>query len=201
MFEYEICKVEMFSLKLYTRIVSCYPYSTIKIAKKQHVSIILVGTLPFQLKTIATVDGRELTVMAGNNRTTYIGLSGKSLSGELPLLKMDELIHFIVHNNALSGTIPSMDGLSKLEYLSLFNNQFTGTLPQITLPRLQSCYLTDNELDVVPDLTSTCPNLTFYFYIARNRGDLTVHQNMCNAFPDDHISVLTNSGSLTCASF
>jgi len=57
-----------------------------------------------------------------------------------------------------------MDGLSKLEYLSLFNNQLTGTLPQITLPRLQSCYLTDNELDVVPDLTSTCPNLTFYLY-------------------------------------
>lgn len=25
-----------------------------------------------------------------NNRTTYIGLSGKSLLGELPLLKMDE---------------------------------------------------------------------------------------------------------------
>ncbi|XP_076934533.1 putative leucine-rich repeat receptor-like protein kinase At2g19210 [Bidens hawaiensis] len=66
-------------------------------------------------------------------RVTSINLSSFNLTGPLPdFSKMDALETIDLHNNSLTGQIPSFLGtLPNLKQLNLSDNQFTGSIPRL----------------------------------------------------------------------
>jgi Leucine-rich repeat (LRR) protein len=65
-----------------------------------------------------------------------------------------------LHDNQLTGTLPNFSALPNLRSLSLSKNQLTGTIPNFSaLPNLSQLYLAWNQLTgTIPDF-SALPNL------------------------------------------
>ena len=51
-----------------------------------------------------------------------------------------------VNNNALTGTIPALTGLSNLNYFNASNNQLTGSIPALTGLSSLSSFAANNNL-------------------------------------------------------
>ncbi|KZV35082.1 putative LRR receptor-like serine/threonine-protein kinase-like [Dorcoceras hygrometricum] len=83
-------------------------------------------------------------------RLTSIHLSGKNLTGMIPLelTKLRDLVELWLDNNSLSGSIPDFSGCPNLKKIHLENNQLTGELPSSLeeLPNLKELYVQDNML-------------------------------------------------------
>lgn len=83
-------------------------------------------------------------------RITSIHLSGKNLTGMIPLelTKLRDLVELWLDNNSLSGSIPDFSGCPNLKTIHLENNQLTGELPSSLeeLPNLKELYVQDNML-------------------------------------------------------
>jgi hypothetical protein len=60
---------------------------------------------------------------------------------------LTQLQKLILYNNHFSGSIPDLGMLTQLQSLVLFNNELSGFFPSIsTLSQLQEVYLSDNQL-------------------------------------------------------
>ncbi|KAL5807746.1 hypothetical protein ACOSQ3_028437 [Xanthoceras sorbifolium] len=83
---------------------------------------------------------------------TAIALTGKGIKGELSQFNFScfqDLEHFTIWNNTLTGSIPSQIGaLSRLRFLDLGNNNLTGSIPpQIAnMKNLTHLFMNDNKL-------------------------------------------------------
>lgn len=91
-------------------------------------------------------DGRIVQLNLANNR--LIGTLPDSIGELTYLTKID------MRENTLSGQIPDLSKLTRLESLQLSQNQLTGGVPAWLgqLPRLKLLWLTDNQLSgTVPD--------------------------------------------------
>lgn len=126
----------------------------------------LTGELPVSTKN---GEGFGLDTLAG---CVHFHFNNNSLTGNLPselgaplggTTKLTKIIHLLLENNQLNGTIPgSIANLSSLQILSLSNNKFTGPIPPslnilATNPagsQLQQILLGGNML------TGTIPNFT-----------------------------------------
>ena len=100
-----------------------------------------------------------------NGRVTYLGLWDNNLRGTLPaaLGNLDQLTDLYLQDNHLTGSIPDLGRLSKLEILRMWNNQLTGEIPASlsNLTKLRTLELWDNQLTgPIPDL-SRLTELTF----------------------------------------
>lgn len=70
---------------------------------------------------------------------------GNNLIGVLPSLHLSELKAISVFNNQLTGSIPDLNEIPKLEDLVLSKNNFTGSIPAFTnLPFLKNLVIQDN---------------------------------------------------------
>ncbi|KAH7842067.1 hypothetical protein Vadar_001083 [Vaccinium darrowii] len=83
-------------------------------------------------------------------RITKIVLSGKNLTGNIPLdlTKLSGLVELWLDGNVLIGTIPDFSGCTDLEIIHLENNQLTGSMPSslAELPNLRELYVQNNKL-------------------------------------------------------
>ncbi|KAG8376511.1 hypothetical protein BUALT_Bualt09G0071000 [Buddleja alternifolia] len=83
-------------------------------------------------------------------RITSIKLSGKNLSGPIPLefTRLSGLAELWLDNNSLSGSIPDFSGCPNLRKIHLEDNHFTGELPSSLagLNNLRELYIQNNML-------------------------------------------------------
>jgi len=83
-------------------------------------------------------------------RITKIRLSGKNLTGNIPLdlTKLSGLVELWLDGNVLIGTIPDFSGCTDLQIIHLENNQLTGSMPSslAELPNLRELYVQNNKL-------------------------------------------------------
>jgi Leucine-rich repeat (LRR) protein len=78
------------------------------------------------------------------------------LSGTLPSLTgLTALEEFYAYGNELNGAIPSLTGLTALRNVDVSNNRLTGAIPSLTgLTALREFYVSQNQLSgVIPELT------------------------------------------------
>ncbi|XP_051132282.1 probable LRR receptor-like serine/threonine-protein kinase At1g67720 [Andrographis paniculata] len=83
-------------------------------------------------------------------RITNINLSGKNLTGAIPVefTKLGGLVELWLDNNSLSGSIPDFSGCPNLRIIHLENNHLTGDLPSslANLQNLRELYIQNNLL-------------------------------------------------------
>ncbi|CAK7329868.1 unnamed protein product [Dovyalis caffra] len=89
-------------------------------------------------------------------RVVALNLTSMGISGSLPssIANLTAVNHIWLGGNKLSGSIPNLSTLKKLQTLHLENNKFEGPIPQSLgqLGRLRELFLQNNNLDGrVPD--------------------------------------------------
>ncbi|XP_074280043.1 leucine-rich repeat receptor protein kinase HPCA1-like [Silene latifolia] len=126
---------------------------------------LLNGTLPVSNKT---TPGLDMLLKA-----QHFHLGQNRLSGDIPLKLFSSqmaLLHIILNDNQLSGTIPDTLGLVRtLKVIRLDRNKLTGIVPDNlnTLTRMSELYLANNYLNgPIPDLTGM--NLLAYLDLSNN---------------------------------
>ncbi len=101
---------------------------------------------------------------------TAFNLPANNLTGSIPSLTgLTNLQFFAVPNNQLTGSIPSLTGLANLQEFEVEFNQLTGSIPALTgLTSLRSFVVQYNQLTgSIPSL-SGLTNLLF-FYVGKNQ--------------------------------
>jgi hypothetical protein len=87
------------------------------------------------------------------------------LTGSIPSLSgLTALQGFYVGSNQLTGAIPSLSGLTALSYFDASSNQLTGSIPSLSgLTALQVFYVPDNQLTgSIPSLSGLTALQDFY---------------------------------------
>ena len=95
-------------------------------------------------------------VTCTGNNVTSIMLNSNNLTGSLPSIGgLSALRVFQVGNNKITGSIPSISGLTALQQFIVSNNQFTGSIPSPSgLASLHDFRADDNQL------TGSIPSLS-----------------------------------------
>lgn len=97
-----------------------------------------------------------ITCDAGQTHVIYVSFSNNNLTGTLPSLTgLTKLQYFRDYVDHLTGPIPDLGGLTDLWFFELGNNQMTGAIPSLTgLTKLQTFEVAGNQLTgSIPDLT------------------------------------------------
>ena len=98
-----------------------------------------------------------------SDHVEQVHLAYNQLTGSIPSLTgLTNLQYFNVRSNQLTGSIPSLTGLTNLQYFNVHSNQLTGSIPSLTgLTNLQYFDVSSNQLTgSIPSLTDTIPSLT-----------------------------------------
>ena len=106
-----------------------------------------------------------ITCDAAGAHVTEVSLVINQLTGTLPSLSgLTNLQRFYVSNNQLTGAIPSLSGLTNLQYFYVSNNQLTGAIPSLSgLTNLQDFYVENNQLTgAIPSLSGLTNLQVFY---------------------------------------
>jgi len=109
----------------------------------------------------------DITAISGyenNPNTRLINFSINTVSGTIPSLSgLSNLQEFYCHTNKLSGTIPSLIGLSNLTNFCCHTNKLSGTIPNLDgLSSLQTFACQTNQLSgPIPTLTGVS-NLRYF---------------------------------------
>ena len=103
--------------------------------------------------------------------------SGDTLEGDLDFLKEMTTLSYISldYNAEITGTLPDLSSLSKLEVLAVPNTGLSGPLPQSLsqLKELRLLFLDDNAFTGSTDMIQSMPNLT-HVYLEDNQFDGTI---------------------------
>ena len=106
-----------------------------------------------------------ITCDAAGAHVTEVSLVINQLTGTLPSLSgLTNLQRFYVSNNQLTGAIPSLSGLTNLQDFYVENNQLTGAIPSLSgLTNLQVFYGNNNQLTgAIPSLSGLTNLQRFY---------------------------------------
>ncbi|CAN1282255.1 Probable inactive receptor kinase At3g02880 [Linum perenne] len=130
-----------------------------------------------------------------NGHVVHLVLQGINLTGNLPadfLRNITFLTKLSLVNNSVSGQLPNLTGLVRMEQVLLSSNRFTGSIPQdyASLPNLQFLELEHNSLEGrIPGFNQ--PGLT-RFNVSYNRLEGPIPQTeTLESFPQssfDHNS-------------
>lgn len=100
--------------------------------------------------TFFSVERNELTGEIPNFNHPKLGqldLSLNHLTGNIPDFDLPALTILGAFSNELSGSLPDFSKLPKLQNMVLYDNQFTGSIPNFQLPQLRLIYLSNNKLE------------------------------------------------------
>lgn len=120
-------------------------------------------------------------------RITSINLSGKNLTGNIPLdlTRLSSLTELWLDGNSLAGSIPDFTGNTDLKIIHLENNQLSGKLPSSLgdLPNLRELYLQNNRLSgAMP------PSLLKKNLVLNYAGNLGLHKGGSS---ENHSKIIT----------
>ena len=89
-----------------------------------------------------------ITCNGTSDHVDHVILIGNHLTGSIPSLNgLTNLQAFDVNGNQLTGSIPSLTGLTSLGYFNVSYNQLTGSIPALTgLTNLGTFYVHYNQL-------------------------------------------------------
>jgi parallel beta-helix repeat protein len=124
------------------------------------------------------VPGTECTwfgISCSGQHVTQIVLRTNNLSGELPSVSGLTSLQFLdLSYNQLSGEIPSVSGLTSLVVLLLYNNQLSGNIPSLSgLTSLRDLYLNNNQLTgEIPSLSGLTRLEMLYLYDNQLSGEI-----------------------------
>jgi len=119
------------------------------------------------------------------------GAADNNMNGTIPvgLTKLTDLIEIYLFESGISGTLPDIGNLGKLEHLALQDNDLSGTIPPSLygLTTLENLYLSSNRFSgtIPPDVGNLVSLKQFWLY-----GNL-----FSGAVPSD-VSRLTSLGTL-----
>lgn len=118
----------------------------------------------------------------GANVCDPLGIGGNNLVGELPFLRFDSLKALRLNNNELTGLLPDINGMPRLETLSLAFNNYNGSIPETLLnSSLTTLRISSNELTgTIPDVLASS-NLDV-FTAAFNDLEGCYPDSICNLF-------------------
>ncbi|KAH9326573.1 hypothetical protein KI387_006751 [Taxus chinensis] len=125
-------------------------------------------------------EGIQCTNIFSSVRVSEINLSRRNLTGSIPaaLTQLTEVIHMSLDNNHLTGALPNLSDLSKLETLYLQNNRLSGRVPDwlSELHNLRELVIENNNFSgVIPqqllDHSSLEIRYSGNFYLCMNKGE------------------------------
>ncbi|KAH9327940.1 hypothetical protein KI387_000048, partial [Taxus chinensis] len=131
-------------------------------------------------------EGILCTNATSSVRVSEINLSGKRLTGSIPpsFAELTELIQLSLDNNHLTGGLPNLSSLSKLETLRLGNNSLSGSVPDwlFDLHNLRELVIENNNFSgVIPRNLLNRPTLNIRYggnqYLCMNKGDCVPSQS------------------------
>jgi hypothetical protein len=106
---------------------------------------------------------------SSNTSLEYVNLSFNKITGLLPIIPMtNNLKHFDIRNNLISGFIPNLSSFSpRLEYFNCQDNFISGNFPNIVSPVLTGLrvFVTDNNTQItgyIPALSGLSQLYSFY---------------------------------------
>ncbi|KAI9221662.1 hypothetical protein BC828DRAFT_380417 [Blastocladiella britannica] len=113
-------------------------------------------------------------VACTNGRVTGLALENGKVQGPIPsdIGLLSGLSVLSAVNNALTGDIPNLAGLTSLEYLNLANNQLSGAFPSsiLKLPKLSEIHLYTNQLTgSIPSDMDQLAGTLLEFNVGNNR--------------------------------
>ncbi|KAK8942097.1 putative receptor protein kinase TMK1 [Platanthera guangdongensis] len=146
-------------------------------------------------------------VLCSDGRVTSIQMGNQSLAGSLPpeLGNLTALTRLELQNNRISGQIPSLAGLSSLQFLLLHDNNFSFISSNffVGLTSLNAVYLDNNPFEPwkIPGSLRDAGGLVNFSANSANVSG-TVPDFLATAFPSlDHLALAFNllSGHLPAA--
>ena len=133
----------------------------------------------------------------GQTTVTDINLQCNNLTGSLPAIlnNLTGLITFNVYGNQLTGSIPSLAGLTNLALFYAQSNQLTGPIPSLAgLTNLAYFRVNDNQLTgPIPSLAGLTNLAQFYAQNNQLSGNVPAVPAPTNA--------LVNGGSSLCPNY
>lgn len=115
-------------------------------------------------------DINSVTGYENNSNITHFIVSDNELTGSMPtLITFANLVEFKCETNQLTGSIPTLNGLSFLQTFVCASNQLTGSIPALsTTTNLRNFYCSFNQLTgPLPSLSGLTKLLVFH---AGNNG-------------------------------
>eukprot|EP00002_Diphylleia_rotans_P040453 TRINITY_DN9591_c0_g2_i2.p1 TRINITY_DN9591_c0_g2~~TRINITY_DN9591_c0_g2_i2.p1 ORF type:complete len:1451 (+),score=231.42 TRINITY_DN9591_c0_g2_i2:74-4426(+) len=120
---------------------------------------------------------------------SYLVMNDNHLTGSINEFTNQGLMAVVLHNNQLTGNLPSFSGNLGVESISLYGNRLTGVIPDYVLPKLKQLALHENQLEgSIPSLKQ-CPSLqvislfgnkltgTIPDFALPGLGQLALHEN------------------------
>ncbi|XVE85579.1 hypothetical protein DITRI_Ditri17bG0101800 [Diplodiscus trichospermus] len=139
------------------RFLSVFCFFTLQVSCQSSPDSSVMEKLKTSLKIPSSLDWSDpdpcqwTNVRCENNRVVRIQIPSKNVGGTLPpdLKNLSQLTFFEVMNNQISGTIPSLAGLSQLEEANFHNNNFSSFPSDFFtgLNSLNSIYLDYNPFE------------------------------------------------------
>jgi hypothetical protein len=116
-----------------------------------------------------------VTCDGAQNHVTHVNLIQNNLTGTIPSLSgLTALQEFYVDNNQLTGSIPSLSGLTALHSFGVSGNQLTGSISSLSgLTALQYFWGNDNQLTgSIPSLSGLTALKHFYAHNNQLTGSI-----------------------------
>ena len=110
-------------------------------------------------------------------------INQNKLSGSIPSLAgLTNLHSFYVHTNQLTGSIPSLEGLANLYYFYALDNKLSGSIPPLAgLVNLQHFYVAINQLTgSIPPLVGLANLNGFYVHSNQLAGSIPPLAGLAN---------------------
>jgi len=114
----------------------------------------------------------QLPNISGCQSLRHLIMPVNDFTGSIPSMVSNDRIYYIhLAHNKLGGQIPSFTSRLNLAFVFLYDNNLTSFPGFVNLPRLQTAYLHQNQIEgAIPNFSGETPNLK-RLYLYNNRFD------------------------------
>ncbi|OAY67163.1 Receptor-like protein 12 [Ananas comosus] len=121
---------------------------------------------------------------------SYLDLSDNQINGRLPLLMGSTMLWYLkLSSNQFEGQLPSLP--YNIEMIDLSNNFFTGVVPNVVLPQLDSLFLSNN--DISGSIPSALCDSTFLEVLDLSNNNLSGEIPECIGKSQEYLTIIDMS--------